>query len=101
MSSYAENEDWKDLILFSGGEYALEKLDSDTVLIHDLRFGKMQFPDGNSDFVFTFYGVPSVENSTIDFSQKPLPSERLSSEDMQLVFSSLWESIKGNKLPQN
>ena len=101
LSAHSDNEDWKDLILFSGGEYALEKTESDTILIHDLRFGKMQFPDGTSDFVFTFYGVPSEENNTIDFSQKPLPNEKLSSEDMKQVFSGLWETIKGNKLPTN
>ena len=61
----------------------------------------MQFPDGTSDFVFTFYGVPSEENNTIDFSQKPLPNEKLSSKDMKQVFSGLWETIKGNKLPPN
>tara|TARA_B100000768_G_scaffold112236_1_gene103971 strand:+ start:14585 stop:15625 length:1041 start_codon:yes stop_codon:yes gene_type:complete len=99
LNAHSDNEDWKDLILFSGGEYALEKTESDTILIHDLRFGKMQFPDGTTDFVFTFYGVPSEENNTLDFSQKPLPNEKLSSEDIKQVFSGLWETIKGNKLP--
>ncbi len=101
MSDFEKNKDWQDLKRFTAGEYAVERIENDTILIHDLRFGKMQLPDGTSDFVFTFYGIPSPDKSSIVFSQKLLPSERLSSDEMKEMLSVLWESIKGNPLPED
>lgn len=94
MSPYDEQDDWGKLKRFTGGEYAVEKTASDTIKIHDLRFGKMQFPDGTSDWVFTFYAVPNYDG-TVTFSQKELPSERFDGEDMSQAFSVLWDSILG------
>jgi len=96
MAPYADLEAWQKLINFTGGEYIVEKLGSDTLAIHDLRFGKMQFPNGDADWVFTFYGTKNTDNS-IDFSQKPLPSDAFKTEDMKKVMSVLWNSILGKE----
>ncbi len=100
MEPYKDQPEWDKLKRFTGGEYAVEGTATDTIKIHDLRFGKIQFPDGNSDWVFTFYALPQPDG-TITFSQKELPSEKFDFDDMKQVFSVLWNSILGKDVLVN
>ncbi len=94
MAAHNNDENWQKLLRFTGGEYIVEKTDSDTLFIHDLRFGKMKMPNKPSEWVFTYYGV-KTENGNIEFSQKELPSEKFSGAEMKIMFGELWSCILG------
>ncbi|MFK7757307.1 MAG: metal-dependent hydrolase [Flavobacteriales bacterium] len=94
MEPYTENSDWQKLARFTGGEYIVEDTGSDTLFIHDLRFGKMKMPNTPSEWVFTYYGVKHGDNS-ISFSQKELPSEKFSGDEMKVMMGGLWRNILG------
>lgn len=98
MAPYSENINWQKLLRFTGGEYVVEENGSDTLFIHDLRFGKMEIPNMVSEWVFTYYGVRSGDGG-ITFSQKELPSDKFSGEEMQTIFGGLWKQILGEETP--
>ena len=96
MSAAEGQKNWEKLKHFSNQEYIVEKTNSDTLKIHDLRFGRMQFPGEEAQWVFTFYTAPD-SNGIYQFRQEPLPSDKFTSEQMGAAFNVLWEGIKGNK----
>lgn len=100
MSAADGQKNWEKLKHFSNQEYIVEKTESDTLLVHDLRFGRMQFPGGESRWVFTFLTAPD-ENGIYQFSQEAMPGDGFNWEEFTTVLKDvlpvLWEGIKGNR----
>jgi len=96
MHAAEGQKNWEKLKHFSNQEYIVEKTNSDTLKVHDLRFGRMQFPGEEGQWVFTFLTAPD-ENGIYQFTQEPLPSEKFNGAQMGEAFRVLWEGIKGNK----
>ncbi|SDK89701.1 inner membrane protein [Salinimicrobium catena] len=76
------------LIKISKGWYTISETDGD-LYFNDLRFGKLNPSDPDSDFVFSYKLVP--ENGTFTAEEV----EKVPDEGREIVID-LWERIKGN-----
>jgi inner membrane protein len=64
IAEYADNSKLNKLLRFTKKYYCVEKTNNQTILLHDLRFGKMG-NDNEQHYVFTFRILPGEKNLQI------------------------------------
>lgn len=85
LGEFKNNAMVKNLIRFTEGFYAVNKLENDPLLLYDLRFGSMAFNDKNW-FVFTFEISGNNENVIISRSN---PNRSFSLQNFKNYFERL------------
>lgn len=90
LGKYTDHNDVKRLAELTENNYVI-RLEGDTIIFNDLRFGQMGDPQPDKPFVFSYRLVPNGDDLDIEL----IPPSRLKSQEMGAVFSELMERIKG------
>ena len=90
LGVWAQHEKVKRLEVLSDHNYTV-RLQGDTIVFNDLRFGQMGEPAPDKPFVFSYLLIPQGDELRVEL----IPPGPPKGEDLSTLLQELWERIKG------
>lgn len=90
LGAWSDNEKVRRLEVLSDHNCVV-RLQNDTIVFSDLRFGQMGEPTPDKPFVFSYLLIPESGDLRVEL----LPPERAQGADLSTLFGELWTRMKG------